>query len=297
MTEQPTDPSSSLRLQRRTQQRQRLAEKAATSRIADVLRDGAVPWKNAVLHDANAGLPLDIATGKPFTPVTTLLLQVASQKNNFVGRWWGDLDGWTQFGSAVGQDCEPTIAYDDEWDTVSYWCIDQVVGEKVDHLRVHDFSIVTDDTANFSRIDRLVNATAADIRVGDGDENNPPTWNGYVPPNPWIAFPQHVVGDYILLRSLDGGSSEFFTLLHELIHWAEVRTEFMCFDMATRELVAEIGSGWLATELACPPCPCPLNHDKWLPSWLEAKKRDVACIAKAADQARKAVEFILSFDA
>lgn len=178
------------------------------------------------------------------------------------------------------------------------FCIDQVEGSSVDQFRVRNLTVVTEEDADFDRIDRLIEETEADIRVGVGDRYHTTVWSGYVPPNPWHSFPKHTLGDYILIpkaRVFRNRVARYYTILHELVHWAEVRTRWMD-KMAMRELVAEIGSGWLASELGCPPCPCEVNHRDYLPEWLRMMRLDFEYIVRAVNQARAAFEVVMLFD-
>ncbi|WP_417737022.1 ArdC-like ssDNA-binding domain-containing protein [Rosistilla oblonga] len=272
-----------------------LALTVASKEIISTLRAGSIPWKNEIVNDANSGLPRSVATRKAFCPLNTMLLQIALHRNNFVSRWWGTQSKWQELGGSVDQSTEPTVVYNCDWTPLPLFCIDQVAGPSVDTLRVHDFSIANADTANRTRIDQLVKSSGADIRVGVGDATHS-AGNWYVAPNPWIAFPFHSTGDYILLAPPEFHSNpatHHYTLLHELIHWAEVRTNWIS-DMPMRELVAEIGSGWIATELGCPPCPCRINENKWLERWLWEMRRDSDYVFRAVTQARRAFNFIMS---
>jgi len=248
--------------------KQFIVQKAASEHIASALRSGMIPWKNEVINDGNNGLPLCISTRQAFQTINTLLLQIASRKQGFTGRWWDTQSNWQERGGIINASAEPTFVFDNDWTPLQVFCVDQVSGAVIDRYRVHDNSITTADNADYSLIEKLVASSGADLRIGVGDANHSTLGDWYVPPNPWIAYPRHSRGDYILLQRAEFRSSmasHYYTLLHEFIHWAEVRTGWTD-DMPMRELVAEIGSGWLASELGCPPCPCRSNETKLLPA-------------------------------
>ena len=273
-----------------------LSQKAASQHIASTLRTGLTPWKDEIINDRNSGLPLCVANRESFSPINTLLLQIASCKNSFASRWWGTRSNWKELGGNIDESAEPTFVLDDYWTPLEVFCVDQVSGARADSYRVCDNSITTADNADYSLIEKLVEVSGADIRIGVGDANHSPLGDWYVPPNPWIAFPFHSTGDYILLQRPELRSSmasHYYTLLHEYVHWSEVRTNWIS-DLHERELVAEIGSGWMASELGCPPCRCPINHNKWLERWLWEIGRDETYVFRALDQARKAFQFIIS---
>ncbi|WP_417746699.1 ArdC-like ssDNA-binding domain-containing protein [Rosistilla oblonga] len=271
-------------------------QKAASEHIAAILRSGMIPWKNDVINDRNNGLPLCVVTQVPYSPINILLLQISARKQSFASRNWGTRSIWQELGGDIDESKVPTIVLDDDWGPFEVFCVDQVSGAKTDRYRVHANSITTADNSDYSLLEKLVESSGADIRIGVGDGKHSVFGDWYVPPNPWVAFPFHSTGDYILLQRPELRSSiasHYHTLLHEFIHWAEVRTNWID-DMRMRELVAEIGSGWLATELGSPPCPCRTNEDKWLERWLWEMNRDPEYVIRAAAQAWTATQFILS---
>lgn len=271
-----------------------LSQAAASQHIASVLRTGTIPWKNDVINDSNNGLPLYVSTRETYSPINTLLLQIASRKRGFASRWWDTQTNWKELG-VIDESAEPTFVFDDYWTPLQVFCVDQVSGARTDRYRVHDNSITTADNADYSLIEKLVESSGADIRIGVGDANHS-VGDWYVPPNPWVAYPHHSRGDYILLRRPElrySIASHYYTLLHEFVHWAEVRTNWIS-DMPMREIVAEIASGWLASELGCPPCPCRSNENKWLERWLWEMSKDETYLCRAVDQARVAFQSIMS---
>jgi antirestriction protein ArdC len=61
------------------------------------------------------------------------------------------------------------------------------------------------------------------------------------------------------------------------------------------ELIAEMGSCFLATELAIPNADNLPNHASYLEHWLKAMQSDHRFVFQASSQASKAADFILSF--
>ena len=281
--------------QRPKRVRQFITHKAASEHVASVLRSGAIPWKNEIVNDANSGLPLSVATRRTHSPINTLLLQVAARKHGFAGRWWGTRSNWKELGGRIDEAKEPTFVFE-QWTPLEVFCVDQASGASINAFRVSDNSLITVNEANFSLIERLVEKSGADVRVGVGDENHSVLGDWYVAPNPWNAFPFHSSGDYILLQRPELRSSiasHYYTLLHEFVHWSEVRTDWID-EMHLREFVAEIGSGWLASELGCPPCHCRISHDKHLERWLFEMRKDPDYLFRAVHQAKRAFNFIMS---
>ena len=63
------------------------------------------------------------------------------------------------------------------------------------------------------------------------------------------------------------------------------------------ELVAEMASSFLATELGVPQAESLENHAAYLKSWLKEMKDDASFIFKASTQASKVADFLRSFTA
>ena len=94
--------------------------------------------------------------------------------------------------------------------------------------------------------------------------------------------------------------SYYTTLAHELVHATKHETrlarDFGCKSWgdaayAHEELVAEIGSAFIATdlELAIEPRE---DHASYIASWLEVLKNDTRAIFRAASYAWKAVDYL-----
>ena len=142
--------------------------------------------------------------------------------------------------------------------------------------------------ADYEPAQKAIDATGADIRFGG---------NRAIYVRPIGLFPHHSDGDYICLPSKDQFESphEFYaTALHETVHWSEVRRGWTG-SYAMGELVAEIGACFLCGQLGIPCSDNMENHVAYLGEWLKELKNDDRAILKAASQASKAAELILSF--
>ena len=89
----------------------------------------------------------------------------------------------------------------------------------------------------------------------------------------------------------------YSTELHELVHWSGHKSRLDRLELknqngyAFEELVAEIGSAILCTDLGVSTEPRP-DHAQYIANWLQALKGDKQFISKAATQAQKAVDFL-----
>jgi antirestriction protein ArdC len=167
--------------------------------------------------------------------------------------------------------------------TYTVFCIDQVQGECLDHLRVGNSVANTDSITRYEEADKVIEATQADIRYGGNQAF-------YNRKQDFIQVP---------LREQFSASEYYETVLHELCHWTEHpnRLDWNRKDnsYAMGELVAEMGSCFLATELGIPIGENLPNHVSYLQNWLKAMKNDHKFIFQASTQASRAADFILSF--
>lgn len=132
---------------------------------------------------------------------------------------------------------------------------------------------------SYGPADEAIGATGAKITYGQ-------TRAFYRPGNDSIGMPS---------RSAFPEVKEFYsTLLHELGHWSESRTDCKG-DYAQGELRAEIASAYLMAELGVPQSEDLSNVNAYLNSWLAALQNDVNYIFQASSAASKAATCILSF--
>ena len=130
----------------------------------------------------------------------------------------------------------------------------------------------------------MIDATGADIRYGGNEAY-------YNPPNDYIQLPH--------CHQFESPESFTETAFHELCHWSEKRVGFDRTQAENTygfaELVAEIGSCQMMAELGLPTTTNLSNHASYLKHWLDGMAGDAKFIFKAASQASKAVDFLLSF--
>lgn len=285
-----------------------------TNTIVEALQSGGLPpWRQPWRSSKNSGAPINVVSKRCYSGVNPLLLQIAAQRHQFQSRYWATFQQWKQLGGSVVR--RPSHVDPGRWGTMIVFCrpvtktetdpdgeeteatfwiprsytvfnLDQVEGSHLDHLRVGIESIdVSDLQGRFVEADRVVAATNADIRYG-GDS----------------AF-YNMVGDYIQIphQSQFALPEYFETLGHELVHWTEAPHR-LNWDRskpqnsyACGELIAELGGCYFANEIGLPVSERLDNHAAYLNHWLQEMKGDPHFIFKAAAQASRAVDFILSF--
>lgn len=285
-----------------------------TATIIESLESGNLPpWRRPWSCSKNAGSPANIISKKNYSGVNPLLLEISAHRNNFQSRHWGTFNQWKQLGGSVmkrpnhlakGQwgttivFCRPVTktdtAPDGEETDSKFWLlrsytvfnVDQVEGEHLDHLRAgKDTLDESEESERFDDAERIIEATNADIRFG-GDRAF------YSPDGDFIQMPPRM--KFVLPEYYE-------TLCHELVHWTEAPHR-LDWDRqkpensyACGELIAELGGCFLASEMGLPTADNLSNHAAYLKSWLDALKSDPKFIFKAASQASKAVDYILSF--
>jgi antirestriction protein ArdC len=287
-----------------------------TERILDGLKKGVIPWRKPWRADKNSGSPANVISRRPYSGVNPILLDLVSMSRGYLSRHWATYQQWASLGAQVRKrpsDIEPghwgtqIVFYkqvektkiengEEKKDrfpvlrTFTVFNIDQVDGESVNHLRASANPEPLAAHPDYTAAQEAIAATGADIRYG-GDQAF------YVRPKPIESFPNHDGGDFIQVPKIGQFTTptEFYsTNFHELVHWSEVRLGWTG-SYAMGELIAEIGACYAAAQLGIPGSTDLENHTAYLAGWLTALESDPKVIFKAASQASKAAEFILSF--
>lgn len=288
---------------------------AITAQIVDALTAGGLPpWRQPWKADRNCGTPTNVVSKRNYTGINPLLLAIAAQKHGFQSRWWGTFNQWKQLGGQVK--ARPSHLPPGRWGTQIVFCrpisktettpegeeqdktffflktytvfnLDQVEGASLDRLRAGNAPLTAADThARHEEADRVISATWADIRHG-GDRAF------YSPSGDFIQLPHR--------RQFDRIEGYYQTAGHELSHWAEHPARLNVDrskpenSYAFLELVAELGGCYLMGELGLPTGEDLTNHAAYLKSWLAGMKNDTRFIFRAAAQASRAVDHILSY--
>lgn len=285
-----------------------------TNRIIDALKDSSQlpPWRKPWSSDPNAlGAPANIVSGKRYSGVNPLLLDIAAHRHGFKSRFFGTYRQWEGICGQVKK--RPADVSPGEWGTTIVFCkpitkkeakengeeakgkffllktfvvfnIDQVEGAHLDRFRVGTQPVSSSQIVErFEVADKAIDATGADIRFG----GNRACYN---PATDIIQMPE---------RSQFSGAEFYETLCHELVHWTEPASR-LNWDRkgegyAMGELIAEMGGCFMCSELGLPTADNLENHASYLKSWLAAMQNDAKFIFRAATEANKAVDYLLSF--
>lgn len=291
-----------------------------TAKIVAALEQDLLPWRRPWVTNG-PGRHTNVLSKKAYSGVNPLLLELHSQVHNFRSHWWGTFNQWKSLNCTVQRrpdDVEPgqwgcgIVVYipvtkevenpeTGEEEEEKYWLLrkftlfnaDQVNGLRADLFRLGELPPKPAEAQpDYAPAEELIVKSGADIRYG-GDRAF------YRLPSPEGSWPNHKHGDYIQVppkASFINGSF-YPTILHEMAHWGEVRVGWdrdkNGYPMG--ELIAEMASCFLATELGVPNGEPLENHVAYLKNWLEAMKNDANYIFKASRQASKVTDFLLSF--
>jgi antirestriction protein ArdC len=275
-----------------------------TNTIIEALSDGGLPpWRKPWSNDPNApGLHTSMSTGNPYRGINSLLLQVAAMKGGFKSKWWGTFNQVKQNGASVSRGAKGTQivlfkrierersdeAGDDVKDsffvmkTFTVFNAEQTTG--LERFRVGFSKPQNNPSERYENADAVIDATGADIRYGGNDAF-------YSPPGDFIQLPHR--------HQFESAESFYETAFHELTHWSEhvSRLNWNRADegYAMGELIAEMSACLMMAELGLPTTTNLTNHASYLKHWLDGMAGDSKFIFKAASQASKAVDYLLSF--
>ena len=284
-----------------------------TNQIIAALESGSVPpWRRPWRIGKNGGAPANVVSKRSYRGLNPILLALHAEKHLLTSKWYGTFNQWKALGGMVKK--RPDSVPQGQWGCqICFWspvtktvhtdegdeedrffvlrmytvfCVDQVEGEGLDHLRAGLPDANDSLTVDYEPAEDAIDATGASIRYGGGKAFYSPT-NDYIQVPPKATF-----------ESLD----EYYgTCFHELCHWSEHTSRLNWSrkekenTYALGELVAEIGSCYLCRELGVPASENLENHIAYVGTWLKAMRSDPRFIFSGSAQASKAADFILSF--
>lgn len=272
-----------------------------TNQLIDAIKAGTIPWRRPWSSDSNApGLHTSMSTGSPYRGINQLILMASTARQNFKSKWWGTFNQIKQNGASVSRGQKGTQivlfkkierertdeAGDDVKDsffvmkTFTVFNAEQTTG--LDQFRVGFAKPQNNPVERYEAADDVIDATGADIRYGGNEAF-------YNPPGDFIQLPHR--------HQFKTPETAYETIFHELTHWTEHPSR-LNWDRpnegyAMGELIAEIGSCLMMGELGLPITT--ELHAAYLDHWLQQMENDPKYIFKAASQASKAVDYLLSF--
>lgn len=276
-----------------------------TGRIIAQLEQGVRPWFqpwSAAHTEGRITRPLR-HTGEPYSGINVLLLWSEAVARGFSSPTWMTFRQAHELGAHVkkgetgslvvyagritrsdtgenGEDCAREIPF-----LKSYTVFNVAQIEGLPERTHAPAAPVTDPIQRIAHAEAFFAACGSTIRHGGGRAYYSPALD-YVQMPPFEAFTD--------------AESYYATLAHEHVHWTKPahrldrnfgRKRFGDEGYAREELVAELGSAFLAADLHLTPEPRD-DHAAYIGHWLKILRNDKRCIVSAAAHAQRAVDFL-----
>lgn len=275
--------------------RKNLAEK-----VLESLKAGKPPWRS----EYHRGIPTNPQTGRKFTGINPLVLDAIADKHQYRSRYWATYKQWHVLGLQVPKRPENIKVGDYGVHIVNWQSFIKTI-DKGDILRMDRFHllqthlvfnaeqcfgktcgkylILTENKQepDYIQAEKVIEATGANF-----NEHTSVTNPHYDRLSDCIFFPTR--------KGFSDDAQYWATKFHEVCHWAESRIGW-AGTVDQGELIAEIATGYLESELNLPHDTDPANHDKWMLTWIENIEKNPKYLFEAAAIATRAVDYILGF--
>jgi antirestriction protein ArdC len=261
------------------------------------------PWVRA----AAAGLPVNVASGKAYQGINRMVLGMAMAGG--ATAHWGTFKQWQEKGAQIakGSKSTPVIYWGDVYldaegnrttaddpegrkrmfaKSASVFHSGQVEGWEAPAVEPSQVA----GAERIEHVEEFVYMTGAQVFEGGAEAY-------YRPGLDQIQMPARS----LFKDTKTASATEHFysTLMHELVHWTghakrcnrDLTGRFGNAAYAFEELVAEIGSAFLAADLGLAPEPRADNL-RYVASWLEVLKGDATAIGKAATLSKQAADHL-----
>lgn len=277
-----------------------------TNRIVAELEKGVRPWFKPWNAEHAAGRitrPLRF-NGTPYRGINILMLWAEAIKKNYTAPIWMTFKQALDLGAHVRKgEHSSLVVYADkitrkETDAQTGEESERAISfmrgytvfnvEQVDGLPAHYYAKPAPRTETVQRIDRaelFFAATGATIRHGGNQAC-------YIPSIDQIRMPP--------IEAFRDAESYYAVLAHEATHWTRHSTRldrdfgrkrFGDAGYAREELVAELGSAFLSSDLDLTPA-VREDHAAYIASWIKVLQNDKRAIFSAASHASRATEFL-----
>ena len=279
-----------------------------TDKIIADLEAGRFPWVQPwgkAEAKAPLGLPNNASTGRAYSGINILILWGAVVQHGFPGQGWLTYRQAAALGGNVRKgEHGTTVVYADRFIPEDEKRRARETGEEAQAIPfLKRFTVfntaqcegLPDDIIVAAplpppgliepTVDALIKATAIDFRIG-GDRAF------YMPALDYVAVPPP--------QAYFDPINWHRTALHEIGHASghhsrlnrDLSGSFGSKKYAFEELVAEMSSAFCCASLGIVPT---VRHADYIGSWLEVLREDNRAIVRAASQASKAADWILSF--
>ena len=244
------------------------------------------PWKT--------GLPKNHITGKHYSGANIVFLWNEAEEKGYSSNDWLTFNQIRKLGATVkkGEKATPVFFFkpfeieeeDEETGEVIVKTIPLLKVYNVFNIDQTTIEVEKNEVEKTPEIEEFITNTGAVIKQA--------LQAYYQPKNDFIGIPS--------IETFISEEHYYSTLLHELAHWTghpsrlnrDQSGKFGSEDYAFEELIAETASCFLNAELGIDWEE--MQHTEYLKSWLKAIKAEPKILWKAASQAQKVVNYLMS---
>lgn len=271
-----------------------------TDKFIEALESGTVPWIKPWDASGDLSLPHNAVSGRQYRGINLAVAWVTAQSKGYAANGWLTYNQARQLGGHVrlGEKStlfvawnivkkkDPDTGEEKTFPLIKPWYlfnVDQC--ENLDMTKIKAYDPEAEAKHQVTDVLALGEQVGADIRHGGSEAFFSPTHD-------FISVPKQTT-----FKTINDYES---TLAHELVHWTggskrlkrEQKGGFGSEDYAFEELIAEIGSAFVCAQLGIKLEG--LQHENYIGSWIKKLQNDKKAIVKAASQAQKASEFLLT---
>jgi antirestriction protein ArdC len=276
-----------------------------TDSIAAAIEKGAGEWRMPWHSKGNGAapvLPINVATGRPYRGVNTVVLWVSAEANAYSNAVLGTYRQWKERGAQVlkGEHASPVVFWKpierDEDDGNADSQGEAHAGRRFFAKGYSVFNAAQVDgyeapalpelpvTQRIEHAESFFSALGATIGHGGNRAFYRPADDRIQMP-PFEAFRDPV--------------AYYATLAHEVTHWSghparcarDLKGRFGDEAYAAEELIAELGAAFLCADLDLASEPRP-DHAAYVQSWLKVLRSDKRAIFTAAAKAQAAADYV-----
>lgn len=266
-----------------------------TAKLISTIENGNVgDWLKP--FRSSGRIPSNFSTHKRYRGLNVLFLWMIAQEEGYTSNYWLTFNQVVAMGGTVKKGSLATpIFFFKFLDIKEENDLGEIEQKHIPMMKTYNVFNLDQTTLELDKgnaknevipeIETFIAATNATIKAGSEAY--------YQPTNDFIAMPE--------LSMFESEEHYYSTLLHELSHWTghasrldrDMEGTFGSESYAFEELIAELSSCFLNAELGIDYTQ--MRHAEYLQSWLKALKANPKTLWKAASQAQKAADLIMSF--